>query len=165
MGTKLGQRGAKMCQRGTKMCQHSPKTGQHSPKMGQHSAKIGQHSSTSDTHSLKMGQHRSKMGQAGLDWPDLGAKMSVLERFLSCFCSARGKKHCKFCDQPLNPGAGPSGQPVSLPEAFGGNRRLQTAPPPAADLCMSTPVIFPLYSHYILASYSCPKFRHRKRGT
>ena len=33
--------------------------------------------------------------------------------------------------QPLNPGAGPA--PVALPEAFGGNRRLYTAAPPAAD--------------------------------
>ena len=33
--------------------------------------------------------------------------------------------------QPLNPGAGPA--PVSSPEAFGGNRRLYTAAPPAAD--------------------------------
>ena len=31
----------------------------------------------------------------------------------------------------LNPGAGPA--PVSSPEAFGGNRRLHTAAPPAAD--------------------------------
>ena len=33
--------------------------------------------------------------------------------------------------QPLNPGAGPA--PVSSPEAFGGNRRLYTLAPPAAD--------------------------------
>ena len=33
----------------------------------------------------------------------------------------------------INPGAGPGPQPVSLPEAFGGNRKLYTAAPPAAD--------------------------------
>ena len=40
--------------------------------------------------------------------------------------------------QPLNPGAGPA--PVSSPEAFGGNRRLYTAAPPAADHLVSIPV-------------------------
>ena len=38
----------------------------------------------------------------------------------------------------LNPGAGPA--PVALPEAFGGNRRLYTLAPPAADhLCPILP--------------------------
>ena len=34
----------------------------------------------------------------------------------------------------INPGAGPGPQPVSLPEAFGGNRRLHRLAAPAADL-------------------------------
>ena len=37
----------------------------------------------------------------------------------------------------INPGAGPA--PVSLPEAFGGNRRLYTAAAPAADHLRSIP--------------------------
>ena len=40
--------------------------------------------------------------------------------------------------KPLNPGAGPA--PVALPEAFGGNRRLYTAAPPAADRLCPIPV-------------------------
>ena len=38
----------------------------------------------------------------------------------------------------INPGAGPA--PVSSPEAFGGNRRLYTAAPPAADRLCPIPV-------------------------
>ena len=38
----------------------------------------------------------------------------------------------------INPGAGPA--PVSLPEAFGGNRRLYTAAAPAADRLCPIPV-------------------------
>ena len=40
----------------------------------------------------------------------------------------------------LNPGAGPGAVPVALPEAFGGNRRLYTAAPPAADRLCPIPV-------------------------
>ena len=48
--------------------------------------------------------------------------------FFHAILGARGRRHGR---QPLNPGAGPA--PVALPEAFGGNRRLYTAAPPAAD--------------------------------
>ena len=40
----------------------------------------------------------------------------------------------------INPGAGPGPQPVALPEAFGGNRRLYTAAAPAADHRRPPPV-------------------------
>ena len=45
----------------------------------------------------------------------------------------------------INPGAGPA--PVSLPEAFGGNRRLYTAAPPAADPPRTYLVSIPVHDY------------------
>ena len=50
-----------------------------------------------------------------------------------CFCRRPAVRR-----KPHNPGAGPA--PVSLPEAFGGNRRLYTLAAPAADHLVSIPV-------------------------
>ena len=61
-----------------------------------------------------MRQHRVDLGQARADGSAFaGARLSGVSL--------------------INPGAGPGPQPVSLPEAFGGNRRLYTAAAPAAD--------------------------------
>ena len=61
-------------------------------------------------------------------------------RFTSFF--VRGRRQGR---QPLNPGAGPA--PVSSPEAFGGNRRLYTAAPPAADPPRTYLVSIPVHDY------------------
>ena len=82
---------------------------------------------------VRLFERRNMAHSKWWDTPDRSANLG---------CLFRGRRQGR---QPLNPGAGPA--PVSLPEAFGGNRRLYTAAPPAADPPRTYLVSIPVHDY------------------
>ena len=100
------------------------------PRQGQNCAQIGPTSANNNNNTNN--NHNNNHHNLG---PRQGQTCAQIQQQQQQHQQPRAKTGANL--RP-NPGAGPA--PVSLPEAFGGNRRLYTAAPPAADRLCPIPV-------------------------